>query len=45
VAKEWVPDLAQEVEREVWEDEPGGKRRRRTLQRTEYCFEADMEGA
>ena len=41
-----LPDLAQEVEKEVWEDElSGGKRRRRTLQQTEYCYEADMEGA
>ena len=35
----------QEVEKEVWVEEPGGKRRRKTVQQTEYCYEGDMEGA
>lgn len=35
----------QEVEKEVWEKDASGKQRLKRVQETEYCYEADMEGA
>ena len=35
----------QEVEKEVVEDVPGKKPRKRTLRQMEYCYEAELEGA
>jgi hypothetical protein len=35
----------QEVEKEVWEKDALGKRKLKLVQETEYCYEADMEGA
>lgn len=35
----------QEVEKEVWEKDASGKRKMKLVQETEYCYEADMEGA
>lgn len=35
----------QEVEKEVWEKDASGKRKLKLVQETEYCYEADMEGA
>ena len=35
----------QEVEKEVVEDVPGKKSRKRTLREMEYCYEAELEGA
>ena len=34
----------QEVEKEVWEKDAGGKRKLRLVQETGYKYEADMEG-
>ena len=36
--------LPQEVEKEVAEEIPGKKPRKRTLRQMEYCFEAELEG-
>ena len=35
----------QEVEKEVVENVPGKKPRKRTLRQMEYCYEAELEGA
>lgn len=41
----WRSFQMQEVEKEVWEKDALGKQRLKRVQETEYCYEADMEGA
>lgn len=41
----WRSSKLQEVEKEVWEKDASGKQRLKRVQETEYCYEADMEGA
>ena len=35
----------QEVEKEIWDKDAGGKRKLRLVQETGYKYEEDMEGA